>query len=336
MAKLLSLSPQSIDIDCPWILHQKNPSDQLLESIQNLGQLSPVLVVRSLRVNDGPEFRLVCGSARVKALAQLHKEVLALEVEADEAHCCLLYLDSNNSSALAQPDMGLALAALRFLTPRIKTSELDALLPPRLGLAVKSRGWKRLTAWCACFSPDDPYNTHLFQGRLPLDLIDELQRMDEHERQKLEPFFASFGWSRSSAMQFCNMLRETALGTETDIVTLIDQGKLDKVLQDVLESGLSPKDATERLLAKVRLMRYPTLQRLQSRFNDLVKSLAAGTSWRIEHTQNFESPALQLTTQVKSRAELEKILGELQRISETDLWETIWNLAENNPDGGLR
>lgn len=336
MAHLLSLPPQSIAVDCPWILQKKSPDEQLSQSLRTLGQLSPVLVVRNSSPQSGSEYLLVCGSARVKALARMQKEVLALEIEASEPQRCLLYLDSNNSAASPQIDTKLALAALRFLTPRVEKAELDALLPPRLGLAPKSRGWKRLTAWCDCFAPEDAYNTHLLQGRIPLELIDELRRMHPHERQFLEPFFAVFGWSRSAALQFCSMLRETALGSESDMETLVNRAKLDKVLQDVVESGLSPKDAAERLLSKTRTLRYPNLLRLQTRFNNLIKSLSSGTSWRIEHTQNFETLALQLGAQVKSRADLDNVLRELQQMSETDLWDTIWNLVENETDGGER
>ncbi len=333
MANLLSLPAQAIAIDCPWILQAKSPSALLTDSLRTLGQLSPVLVVRNPQQN-GPEFRLVCGSARVKALDQLQQEILAMEIDADEVQCCLLYLDSNSGTASTQPDTALALAAMRFLTPRLEPSRIEALLPQRLGLAAKSRGWKRLLRWSQCFSPEDPFNNHLLEGRLPLELIDELQRMREDERRSLEPFFAAFGWSRSAAVQFCGMLRETALGTESDITTLLKDAGLDRVLRDVLESGLSPKDAAERLLAQTRALRYPTLLRLQKRFNNLVKSLSSGTSWRIDHTQQFETPALQLATQVKNRSDLEKALAELQRMSQLNLWETIWSLAEEETDGG--
>ncbi len=337
MANLLSLPATAIAIDCPWILQTKNPSALLTESLRTLGQLSPVLVVRNQNRQNGPEFLLVCGSARVKALAGLQQDILAMEIEADEVHCCLLYLDSNSSAAASlqsQPDVAMALAALRFLVPRLEPSRLESVLPPRLGLAAKSRGWRRLLNWSRCFPADDPYNSHLLEGRLPIDLVDELERMQEHERRSLEPFFAAFGWSRSAALQFCTMLRETALGSESDITSLLQHAGLSNVLQDVLESGLSPKDATERLLAKTRSLRYPTLLRLQKRFNNLVKSLAAGTSWRIDHTQQFESPTLQLATQVKCRADLEKARDELQRMSLLELWETIWNLAEEETSGG--
>lgn len=338
MANLLSLNPESITTDCPWILRAKTPSEQLTDSLRTLGQLTPVLVVRSPMEENGPKYQLVCGSARVKALAGLQKEILALEVDADEIQRCLLYLDSNSNASSQPPqlDVALALAALRYLTPRVTTSALETILPPRLGLAAKSRGWRRLTAWCDCFASGDRYDTHLLEGRLPLELIDELQRMRTHERQCLEPFFAAFGWSRSAALQFCNLLREAALAAESDIPTLVAKAKLDTVLTDVLESGLSPKDAAVKLLAQVRTLRYPTLLSLQKRFNELVQSLAAGTAWRIEHTHNFESPALQLGVQVKSRADLEKALNELRQMSETRLWETIWNIAADETDGGGR
>lgn len=330
---VMSLDPGAVDCSGPWLVWAEAPGEGLAASLDRQGQLAPVLVAR-----DGERWSLVAGFARVQALATMGRKVAALEVRADPAQRCLLYLADNQGRAGQAVTAAMQCRALAFLRPSMEDAELAGEAAPLLGLDARSKRWRRLLAWLDLDAPGDEQGEDpafwlkcLLEERVDLACCEQLARFTDQERRVLRPFFQGLRWSRSAAQEFLRDLFETCRGQGRDLAELVQE----PLLAAPLASDLSPKDAVQRLLDAGRALRRPGLTRLGERFAAAAKGLGAGARWRVEPSQSFEADSVRLSLSAASREELEQALRELEAMAASPEWEALWSLAvEDYPEGG--
>jgi ParB family transcriptional regulator, chromosome partitioning protein len=294
---IFSAPAGAITTDYPWILWPGEPDQILCASLLEMGQAAPVLVER----NSGA-FRLVAGHKRVRALAQMGKEVLALEVEADETEKGLLYLSDNLGGETPSPAR--RVAALRFFRPRMDDAGLAVRVAPLLGEAPRSRSWQRLMGWLAL--PKE-WDDLLQQEHLPLDAGDILTRLGQAELDALRPYFEEIRWSRGNAIRFLASLYEAARARGVDMATLATEAEL----PEIASRELSPKDMAETLATAAHALRYPTLSAMEARFARQANDLTSGTSWRITQEDRFETDAVALRLKARTPEALVRAAEEL-------------------------
>ncbi len=310
---IFSAPAGAITTNCPWILWPGEPDQTLCASLQEMGQAAPVLVER----NNGT-FRLVAGYKRVRALAQMGKDVLALEVEADETEKGLLYLSDNLGQEAPPPAR--RVAALRFFRPRMDDAGLAARVAPLLAEAPRSRSWQRLMGWLAL--PEE-WDELLQQEHLPLDAGDILTRLAQTELDALKPYFEEIRWSRGNAVRFLTSLYETAKVTGVDIHTLTTEAGL----PEIASRELSPKDMAEALTTATHALRYPTLSAMEARFTRQASELTTGTSWRITQEDRFETDAVALRLKARTPEALVRAAEELAAIAQSPLCPRLFDMS---------
>lgn len=340
--ELLALAPSSLDLGAPWLFWSSEPAPGLIDSLDAVGQLAPVLAEAD-PARPG-HFLLLAGAQRVAAQARRGAPVLALRVEApanEDEQAALLrrglaYLASNAIGA-APVEPKRALAALRYFQPLLTPAELSARIAPALGFSAQSRVWRRHLDWIALFAPDDAqdraYERALAAERLPLDAIDLLSKMSAEERAALAPFFEQARWSVGSCRQFLQCLYEGARMRGQTVTSALDptQDGIDARAQlQALGQGLSPKDWTEGLLAEARRYRWPASGALAERFGLLAGELTAGTRWRLAPGPNFERNGLTLSTHVADREGLLAAQAGLAAMAASSLWDRLSTLAEES------
>ncbi len=318
---LFSLPAQDVDPDQPWIFWPEPPGPRLLESLATLGQTAPVLV------EPAPEggFRLVAGRKRLLALRELGRAVRCVRVQADAVGKGLLYL-ADNASREATPAM--LVRAARYFLPLLPRDELAARLCPALGLEPRSRLWRRVEAWLDLPAGEGGFAPLLDDGRIPLDCVDTLALLGPDELAALRPYLAAARWSRSAATHFCALLFEASRARRETVAQVAARAGL----ADILARELSPRDRIEALLDAARRARFPELWRLRDESDRLLAELAAGSSWRLERPDDFETDVVVATARIVRGADLALLAAQLGRVAESGLWDRLWRLAE--PDAG--
>ncbi len=292
------------------------PSESLVNSINEFGQTTPVLVSES---ENG--LTLVAGHARLAALTDSGAPVLARMVEdATSIDMGLLYLADNGERSV---DDGMRLKALKYFSPLMDVKQLRSDILPRLGVKPKSKDAKLLLAWLAM---DERWQELLIGGNVPLAVAPPLSRMSEDERAAVEPLFTGFSWSRSNAVNTLTWLFETAKMTDSSVNDIMEKAGIG----DIMKQGLSPKDAIARLAAAAKLIRYPELSKLQEKFATAAREITGGTRWRMTQPNNFETGVSELTVQVKDAAQLANAVKEMEALAASSAWEKIWNLGSQD------
>lgn len=314
--EIITASADSIDDTGSHLFWHANANESLSESINEFGQAAPVLASKS---DTG--FKLIAGYSRLSALRQTNQLVLVrLVLDADDRDMGLLYLADNAHRPL---DDGMRLAALRYFQPISDDTTLKTDILPRLGIKPKSKDAKLLLSW---LDMPDNWQAHLAAGDVPLAACTPLNRMSNQDRLAVEPLFAGFSWSRSNAVNVLTWLFETSKMTLKPIADILQQSGMTNILQQ----GLSPKDAIARLCAAAKTARYPELSSLQNRFDRAATGITAGTRWRMAQPDNFETGGAELIIQVKNETQLTKAVEDLEIMAGVPTWREIWTLGGKN------
>lgn len=313
---VILIAPETVKAEAKHLFWTCNPDESLMKSIKEFGQTTPILVSEK-----GGEYELVAGHARLAALKDMGLPVLArLVQEANELDKGLLYLADNEHRTV---DDGMRLTALRYFASQVDNKTLKQDILPRLGVKPKSKDAKLLLGW---MTMPENWQGHLAAGNVPLAAGSTLGRMDEADLNALEPLFSRFSWSRSNAVNTINWLFETSKMNNQSIESTIQNAGLN----EILNQGLSPKDAIARLTVAAKAIRYPEISKLQDTFSKATSELTTGTRWRMNQPNNFETGGTELTIQVKDAKQLAAAVKDLEAMAGMSTWETLWKLGEQD------
>lgn len=306
-SRLLQLEPAEIDCSGPWLFRCQEPEADLLLSLQELGQLEPILVRQGEQA-----WELVSGYKRCRALQQLGVLVLAREVQGQEIQLGLVGLQANLG-----PGLGLdrILEACRYFQVRIQEEELQVFLKRWIRPLLGRQDWPLLLLWLGL--PLE-YDQFLLQKRLPLEAASRLQMLDTAALNDLRPLFQALSWSGNQIRNLLDWLLEAAGMQAKSAGQLL--AELD--LQRILAQGLSPKDTKQRILDRLKSMRFPWLQSLESEFAELCHQFKP-KYWRIQPEKNFETDALYLQARIQSAGDLLPAVKELQGIQDNEVWSRL-------------
>ncbi len=330
--ELIRVHPRDVDVSGPWLFWARQPGPELASSLAGLGQIVPVLADFT---PDKP--RLVAGYSRVMAMrgvkgATLLAQPVSLasgegededrEPLPDEVRFGLSYLASNLER---RPDDAMLVAAGRYFAARLPFAEAIRLAGPYLGLGPRDRRTRDLAAWLAL---PGRFDALLAAGSVTLASAPDLAGLGE-ELTAVEPFLGAVRWSRNALRNVLTFLGEAALARGESLAAAVSRAGL----AAFLDMGLSPNDLTARLQGAARTARYPRLTGLERRFAGLSGELARGTRLRLSASQGFETDAVRLTADIKSRADLDRLLADLALAAARPQWEQLWSLVRDAEDG---
>ncbi len=309
----LDLDPAEIDCSQPWLFWPREPDELLIHSLQELGQLTPVLVRPGTA-----RYELVTGYTRVQALSLLGRQVQALQVQGDQVRLGLIYMQANSGRSLQEQDL---IQACRYFQFRVAEGILQDLLRTWLLPWIERRTWPLILTWLQLPSA---WDQALACNGLPLEMGSRLLRLKPADWKELLPIFCKLSWSGNKARNLLDWLWEASGLTGQSTAEIVEELQL----REVLEQGLSPKDAQEQILARVRKKRYPWLERLQEEFEALSRQLQ-GKYWRLSPEKNFETDCLYLQGKLRDVHELQAALEELQEMAVKQAWSELKQWQRN-------
>jgi ParB family chromosome partitioning protein len=299
-AKLLRCPASGIDASGPWLFWAAPPSPELVRSLEDHGQLAPVLVDAS-----GPAPVLVAGAARVAALSAMGRDALCLDFgPLNETDRGLAYLQSNIDR---EPDDAQVVAAMRYFRT-ISGADMGPVYRS-LGLEPKSKRLRLIEAWLAL---PESWDRHL--RSVPLACAQLLAAFPAGELPQLEPLLDGLSWSRGNAVNLVTWIRETCLRDGVGTGEMLESCGV----PEILAAGLSPKDTMARISQEVRRKRFPRLTTLEREFAEAARRVSTGTRWRLTQPDQFESDTVELTVRVKNPADLRAASAELANIADRE------------------
>lgn len=304
LSQIIMLAPDRINISDPCLFWAREPDEDFLQSVKNLGQTEPVLIVTGSR-----EKVLVAGYKRTLALRSLGREIMAMEIPpADPYSRGLIYLATNHGQALDQEKI---IPALRYFS---SINSISGEVWKRVGVAADSKIQGLWQSWLAL---PLSWDRLLALGNISLESSRILKNLGNEDLEALYPFFAELSWSKNNCLNLLTWLSEKARMEQTKPADVIKGLELEKILK----TGLSPADKIKSILRIVFQARYPVLSEMKNHLNPGLRSISAGTGWRFEHKDEFESTEIEISARIKSRQDLEKALAGLEKIFESGVLE---------------
>lgn len=298
-AAMLRCKASDVDANGPWLFWSAPPSPALRASLERHGQLVPVLVDAA-----GERPVLVAGAARTAVMSELGGDVLCLDIGAqtDEARG-LAYVQSNADRELTD---GHVVQAMRYFLSLPECGMAQVL--ESLGLDERSKRLRLIRSWLRL---PRHWDGLLCSGALPLACADLLETFAPADLAALEPLFATLSWSRGNAVNVLAWIREICARDGVGAAAVLDG----LGLEQLLATGLSPKDAMGRITQEARRLRYPRLTGMERNFAETARKVSAGTGWRVTQPDFFESDAVELSVRVTSPDELRMAGEELVRMA---------------------
>jgi hypothetical protein len=312
-SNILHLSAGDIDSSPGWLVCREEPDAGFLSVIAKFGVVQPVLITE----RDGA-WILVCGWKRVQACRSLNLSIPCLPITADDLACAEIFLHCKAEKLRSGP---LALAWARYIFSRLQKQEAEKRCASSLRPLLGAKDWRCLQAW---LNLDQDWDQLITQGRVPFELGPVLTTLKLSESHDFLPLFSHSNWSVNKARQMATWLIELSKRDGRSVHYILK----DLGIFDILNRDLSPKDAQQAVIHQVRGARFPALTKLEQEFDRLQEEVARKTRWRIQPEQHFESNGLRLQTQIRSQADAELALADLQSIVESSDLQRIWSWQE--------
>ncbi len=317
-AQIVYLQADTIDCSPGWLVSGQEPDSGFVATIAKFGVVQPVLVTER-----DSAWLLVCGWKRIQACRSLGLPIPCLPIIADDLACAEIYLHCNAQQLRNGPT---ALAWARYIFSRLPREKAEEFCVSSLQPLLGTKNWRCLQSWMGL---DGDWDELIARGQVPFELGPALAALEPRESRELLPLFWHSAWSLNKARQVVTWIAELGKKRGQSIQDLLRETGI----LDILNRDLSPKDAQQAVVHQIRWARFPVLSRLEQEFARLQKEVAGKTAWRLQPQQHFETNGLILQTSIRSQAEAEQVLTELESIVHSSALDRIWSWQERELDG---
>ena len=308
---VVEIDADRFDMESPSLFWNRTFDERLLRSLEQNGQLVPVLAFLQ---GDIP--CLLAGQRRVRALETLGLPVQTLLIEnVSPFERGIVFLESNTTETL---DDGAIIRALRYFSSC--TDDLTT-VASLLGISIRSRQWNLLLGW---LDLPESWDDLLAMGHIPLVLSKMLVRFSPEELSMLQEFFRDMSWSKNNAIHFVTWIWEASRMQDCSPSVLMAELGLDAMRA----LDLSPKDTMVKIIEAARAARYPRLCSQEREFRKRAQDVVAGSKWRLDQPDHFETRVVEFSTRISSRAELHDRVEELAQIARDRVWTDLGSTGE--------
>jgi hypothetical protein len=300
--QIIMAVPESINLSDPCLFWARRPDEYFIQNVKDLGQAEPVLI--SFHQDEAV---LIAGYKRVLAQKSLGRKVMAVEIPPPDPYSRgLIYLAANHGQAIG-PDR--IISALRYF------AGLGIISDQVWRLLEIAPGSRPQTLWQNWLALPRSWDMLLARGNISLESSRILKNLGMEELELLYPLFAQLSWSRNNCLNLLTWLTEKGRIDNTGPGQVIENLKLENILQ----SGLSPADKIKSILMLVFQARFPVFSDMKNRLALGLRSVSARTGWRLEHRDEFESTAIEISARIQSGQDLKKALLELEEITKSGI-----------------
>jgi len=315
---------ESVDFeDQRFRISERLDSARLLESVRQIGQLSPVCLL----ARNETGLAVICGFRRLWALRSLgHPDVLAriwYEREHTDLELFRMALWENLSHRELSPlEKARVLASLKNHCG-VQHDQLVEIYLPVLDLAPHKN---TLRAYLALNDLHPQLREMLNDGRITLASAERLARAPLSLQSRMSSVLERVRWSASLQRETLDLLEELAAIAESDPDEILS-GK--EITETVHDTSLSPFQKGERIHKFLYRKRNPRLSKTEERFRAREQELSLPANIRVSPTPFFESPEIRVEFSVRSPRDFRDTSKALERAAQAPALEALFSIADH-------
>ena len=277
----------------------------LVRSIQEIGLINPIIVVRS----DQEDFHVVAGYRRMKALRSLQVESIPCIDLSDSGLSNLQILlfnlyDNLSIRAFNSVEKGMIMSRLIKYLPRREV--INKYLPL---LDISNRN--DLDLFLEIDRMDFRIRRSLAAGSLSLKTVRRLVSMDKICRERIFMWIDKLSLSFNYQSQFVEYIEDISHIEDKDISEVLDNDYARAILED---SRINNPQKARHLLEALKTRRYPALTSAEKQFHKKVARLRLPGKVHIGYPGSFEAPGYHLEILFKDGKELIETINVLSRL----------------------
>jgi ParB-like chromosome segregation protein Spo0J len=314
---------ESVDFeDQRFRISEQLASARLLESVRQIGQLSPVCLL----ARNEAGLAVICGFRRLWALRSLgHPDVLAriwYEREHTDLELFRMALWENLSHRELSPlEKARVLASLKNHCG-VQHDQLVEIYLPVLDLAPHKN---TLRAYLALHDLHPQLREMLNDGRITLASAERLARAPLSLQSKMSLVLERVRWSASLQRETLDLLEELAAIAESDPDEILS-GK--EITETVHDTSLSPFQKGERIHKFLYRKRNPRLSKTEEQFRAREQELSLPANIRVSPTPFFESPEIRVEFSVRSPRDFRDTSKALERAAQAPALEDLFSISD--------
>ena len=279
------------------------PSDELLNSVEQNGLLSPPLITKR-----GERYVLVSGWKRILACRKLKLSPVSVLVveDQDDLRLFMRALSEN----LSTRSLGLAEKAevlRRLIGFGVEKKVLLQKYLPLLRLPASS---VHLESLLSLAEAEGEVKNFVEGKEVPLPLVQVLLEFKPASREFLLPLLRPLG--RNKQKEFFEDLVDIMRREDLTMDKIFSQPEFEEVIS---AENLSPLQRAERVRSALHRRRYPRLSFRKDKFSSALKRMRWPRKARIEPSPFFEDEALTVSFRFKNLHEFRSRLAELEEVS---------------------
>jgi len=316
---------ENIDLeDQRFRISERFESSRLVESLRQIGQLSPV----GLQARKESRLAVVCGFRRVQALKSLgRKDVLARIWHEDEHSNFELFRialwDNLSHRELSPLEKARVLTLLKNLCG-VEHDQLVEVYLPVLGMEPHKN---TLRTYLALQGLHPQLKGMLNDGRITLASAERLSRAPLPFQNQMTEVLERVRWSASLQRETLELVEELAAIADSDPGEILGEREIRELLNNPTLSPFQRGEGIHRLLHR---RRNPTLSGTEERFLARQKELRLPQRIRLSPTRFFESAELRVEFSARSPQDFRDTVQALERAGRTPVLEALFSIADCN------
>ena len=314
---------EHIDLeDQRFRISERFESSRLLESLRQIGQLSPVF----LQARTGSRLAVICGFRRVQALRSLGQRDVLARIwhgggQSDLELFRIALWDNLSHRELNPLERARVLASLKNLCD-VQHDQLVEIYLPVLGMEPHKN---TLRTYLALHALDPQLREMLNDGRITLASAERLSRAPLAFQNQMSEVLERVRWSASLQRETLDLVEELAAIAGSDPGEILRESGIRELLND---ANLSPFQRGERIHRLLYRRRNPRLCRTEERFLARQKELRLPHRIRLSPTPFFESAELRVEFSVGSPRDFRETAQALERAGQAPALEALFSIAD--------
>ena len=283
-------------------------SAPLTDSIREIGQLNPVVLLKS-----NLQYRIVCGFRRLNALRQLNTQSVFARIPGNGSSGSLEFFDLALWDNLSHRQLDPLEKARVLYKLKNDFGVSDWMLIrnylARMGLKPHKQV---LRAHMVLHASHPDFRRHFKEGRLTQASMEYISTVPSSSRETIASLFDKIRLSASLQRKFFGLLDDLAAITGAEPGKPLEEPQVREVLN---KPRLSPAQRGEKVYAILYRLRYPRVAQAEKLFMERRQSLGLPGSIRITADPFFETPDLDVGFNAHDAERFRKLAAELYEAS---------------------
>ena len=309
MEKIQKIPLQQIDLsDDAFSVNYLPDLQRLRSSIEEIGLIQPVL----LREKPGG-YQTVCGFRRISIFHDLDQSEIDARVfrekEAEEFDLFSVALHENlTTRGFNAVEMALALDKLVHSFHMDQMAVVKTFLP----LFSLEPNEKILDTYLSLARMENEVKNYVLKEEVSRSHIRRLALFTSEDRMVLIKFFSCLKLGENRLRELLTLFDEISQRDRCRVREIVDRPEIETILS---QKDLTPSQRAERVKKVLMDLRYPSMHRMEEKFEEKKRELNLPSNISLRHPPFFEGQGLRVEFQFETMEEYRSAVSSLSRLA---------------------